>query len=175
VEDRDISIVTQVAFKEASAQAIALGLNVTVPEHQAVFEHIFSNLSESLLKGIQGNLGFSPDATARVVQAFPGATDVTPGIQPPHMIPGNQPPVAASYGAPQAQAQPLPQFGYPVPRIKGQSTGAPIPDWALKAMYEAGVQEVYDNRGSLATNPKRPWFKATTGGDNAPAFWPPDR
>lgn len=54
-------------------------------------------------------------------------------------------------------------------RIKGQQHG-PIPAWLHKACAEKGVTEVWDNRDGLAANPKRPWFKATTGTE---AFWAP--
>jgi hypothetical protein len=54
-------------------------------------------------------------------------------------------------------------------RIKGKQHGD-IPNWLITACSEAGVREVYDNRDGLSENPKRPWFKATTG---TKAFWPP--
>ena len=54
-------------------------------------------------------------------------------------------------------------------RIKGKQHGD-IPNWLITACSEAGVSEVYDNRDGLSENPKRPWFKATTG---TKAFWPP--
>lgn len=165
MDERDRSIGTQVAFKEASAHALALGLNLTLPDHQAVFEHLFSQLTESLFGAI--NTG---QTVSNVVQAFPG-TQVVPQQQPSYQ------PVAQNYqGYPPNQAPPFTGNTQTMaqPRIKGQSNG-PFPDWALQAFAEQGVSEVYDNRHMLAANPKRPWFKSTTGGDNAPAFWPPDR
>lgn len=56
-------------------------------------------------------------------------------------------------------------------RVKGDQHG-PLPDWLFGEASRAGVTEVYDNRNSLAENPKRPWFRGT-GGKDAPAFWPP--
>ena len=56
-------------------------------------------------------------------------------------------------------------------RVKGDQHG-PLPDWLFGEAARAGVTEVYDNRNSLAENPKRPWFRGT-GGKDAPAFWPP--
>lgn len=56
-------------------------------------------------------------------------------------------------------------------RVKGDQHG-PLPDWLFVEASRAGVTEVYDNRNSLAENPKRPWFRGT-GGKDAPAFWPP--
>lgn len=57
-------------------------------------------------------------------------------------------------------------------RVKGDQHG-PLPDWLFPMAAAAGVTEVYDNRDGLRDNPKRPWFKSTSGGQQAPAFWPP--
>lgn len=54
-------------------------------------------------------------------------------------------------------------------RIKGEQHG-PIPAWLNDACAVKGVTEVWDNRNTIASNPKRPWFKSTTGND---AFWAP--
>jgi hypothetical protein len=55
-------------------------------------------------------------------------------------------------------------------RIKNDAQG-PIPSWLITACQRDGVTEVYDNRGDLAANPKRPWFKAVN--DKEKAYWPP--
>lgn len=55
-------------------------------------------------------------------------------------------------------------------RIKNDQQG-PIPSWLVSACKRDGVTEVYDNRGDLAANPKRPWFKAVN--DKEKAYWPP--
>ena len=55
--------------------------------------------------------------------------------------------------------------------VRGTQHG-PIPDWLVLDAFQAGVSEVYDNRDQVAGT-KRPWFKATTGGKDAKAFWPP--
>lgn len=55
--------------------------------------------------------------------------------------------------------------------VRGAQHG-PIPDWLVLDSFQAGVSEVYDNRDQVAGT-KRPWFKATTGGKDAKAFWPP--
>jgi len=57
-------------------------------------------------------------------------------------------------------------------KVKGIQHG-PIPDWLVLEAFQAGVSEVYDNRADVLDNPKRPWFKATTGGKEAKAFWAP--
>jgi len=54
--------------------------------------------------------------------------------------------------------------------IKNDQQG-PIPSWLVSACQRDGVTEVYDNRGDLAANPKRPWFKAVN--DKEKAYWPP--
>ena len=55
--------------------------------------------------------------------------------------------------------------------VRGTQHGA-LPDWLVLDAFQAGVSEVYDNRDQVAGT-KRPWFKATTGGKDAKAFWPP--
>lgn len=60
--------------------------------------------------------------------------------------------------------------GQPLPlQIKGTQHG-PIPQWALDAAAEQGIVLAYDNRDTLAANPKRPWFKCVESG--AP-LWAP--
>lgn len=54
-------------------------------------------------------------------------------------------------------------------RVKGKQHG-PLPEWLYAACQRDGVSEVWDNRDGLAANPKRPWFKATTGDK---AYWAP--
>jgi hypothetical protein len=56
-------------------------------------------------------------------------------------------------------------------RVRGNQFGD-LPDWLVLEAFQAGVTEVYDNRDQVAGT-KRPWFKATTGGKDAKAFWPP--
>lgn len=63
----------------------------------------------------------------------------------------------------------FPQAEFTV-RIKNDQQG-PIPAWLITACQKDGVTEVYDNRGDLAANPKRPWFKAVN--DKEKAYWPP--
>lgn len=55
--------------------------------------------------------------------------------------------------------------------VRGAQWGE-LPDWLVLDAFQAGVAEVYDNRDQVAGT-KRPWFKATTGGKDAKAFWPP--
>lgn len=55
-------------------------------------------------------------------------------------------------------------------KVRNDQQG-PLPQWLLDACAKDGVTEVYDNRGDLAGNPKRPWFKAVN--DKEKAYWPP--
>ena len=55
--------------------------------------------------------------------------------------------------------------------VRGNQFG-PLPDWLVIEAVQAGVSQVYDNRDQVAGT-KRPWFKATEGGKDAKAFWPP--
>jgi len=54
--------------------------------------------------------------------------------------------------------------------VKGKQHGE-LPGWLVSACMEQNVYEIYDNRDSLAENPKRPWFKAVN--NKNVAFWPP--
>lgn len=157
MDDKDRSIATQVAFKGAVDNGVSLGVNLGSPEGQSWFEETFSYLTESLMQAIATHA-----AVEGVVKAFPG-TQVVP---------------QQGYAQPNAQAVGYQQGFQQMPtpavlplKVKGNQFG-PLPDWLHGAAAEKGVTEVYDNR-DRAMGTKRPWFKATTGGDNAPAFWPP--
>lgn len=54
--------------------------------------------------------------------------------------------------------------------VRNEQQG-PLPSWLIEACRKDGITEVYDNRGDLAANPKRPWFKAVK--DKEKAYWPP--
>ena len=66
------------------------------------------------------------------------------------------------------QVESAPSSGFTI-NVRGDQH-CDIPNWLLAECKKSGVSEVYDNRDGLAANPKRPWFKATTGDK---AFWPP--
>lgn len=73
------------------------------------------------------------------------------------------------YNAP-APVQRKDEEGNALPlKIKGTQHG-PIPQWALDQAAEQGIVLAYDNRDTLAVNPKRPWFKCVESG--AP-IWAP--
>lgn len=93
-----------------------------------------------------GMTNATPTQEEMLVQAFPNSQVVTQPAQPTFQ----------------------PAQGGQV-RIKGKQHG-PLPEWLNAECAKKGVTEVWDNRDGLAVNPKRPWFKSTTGQE---AFWEP--
>ena len=152
MDQRDRVIIPQVAFK--GAVDLERDADLTTPEGQARFETVFSYLNESLMNAIMS--GQSPDEQmARVIQGqFPGST-----------VAENS---NASYNPPAHTTPAPPQFNV---RVKGTQHG-PLPDWLFEQAASQGVTEVWDNRDRAAGS-RKPWFRSTSGGDNAPAFWPP--
>lgn len=149
---RDTSIMTQVAFK--GAVDLCRDSDLTTPEGQAEFTQVFSFLTDSLVEGIRLQQDPAEQAAQVIMGNFPGS----------QVVSGNATsPMAPTYTTPSA-----PPFQL---TIKGAQHGE-IPPWLYEQAAAKGVTEVYDNR-DRAQNTKRPWFRATTGGDNAPAFWPP--
>ena len=168
MEFRDVSIMTQVAFKEASTHCNDVDL--TDDDGQSQFELVFSFLQSSLLNAVESA---TSEQMAEVIKAeFPGTTASSPAAV--SWQGGEQ-----VYPQPQTTGYvPIQQTtGYPGQQtqgnlaVKGNQFG-PLPDWLFEAAAAKGVTEVYDNR-DRATGTKRPWFKSTSGGDGAPAFWPP--
>lgn len=160
---RDRSIITQVAFK--GAIDLAKGqLDLATAEGTAQFEVVFEYLTNSLF----GQIGDPEEQAAKVIQAhFPGAVQVPMQQQPQNPQPQPQPQMM------QPQMQQSVPFA-PAPGqlvVKGAQFG-PLPDWLFEQAAAKGVVEVYDNRATVGTS-RRPWFKSTSGGENAPAFWPP--
>lgn len=160
---KDHTIVTQVAFK--AAVDIENELDLGTSEGQQRFEEVFGFLDHVLHAKIMA--GAPPQQqVAEVIRAnFPGSQVVNAGYVPQQ----------AGY-APQQQSFPQQQFpqqqmGGGGLTVKGTQHGN-LPDWLYAQAAEKGVTEVYDNR-DRAMGTKRPWFKATVGGDNAAAFWPP--
>jgi hypothetical protein len=180
VDDRDTSILTQVAFKGAIEWAVADHVDLTNPDQQAAFEQVFSHLTESLFLGVRTQLG-GEKAGQLVHAAFPGSESWTPAdqrsAQQPQMAP--QPQFApqahqdpgGGWGATQApQAQGY--GGYQL-SVKGNQFG-PLPEWLFEAAAKDNVHEVYDNRDQPPGS-RRPMFKSTAGGRDAPAYWAPGR
>lgn len=148
---KDQSIITQVAAK------IAADLT---PKSDDVLINIanwaiaFDATAEALLEKHGMKILGDEELNVAVATAFPNSTPVA----------------TVQYKAPawaQEQAS-APAQGFTV-RIKGTQHG-PIPDWLQTECAKKGVTEVWDNRDGLSINPKRPWFKSTSGND---AFWAP--
>jgi hypothetical protein len=154
MDARDRSIGTQVAFKAAVDLAVKDELDLSSDEGQARFEKLFSHLTESLLVAMGAT---AEDQMAEVIRGqFPGTTTVTSNPSPtPSYQPGYTQPAPPAFNL----------------AVKGNQFG-PLPDWLYEQAASKGVVEVYDNR-DRATGTKRPWFRSTSGGDDAPAFWPP--
>lgn len=98
-----------------------------------------------VLNALEGSPAPTPQAAQAAVEAaFPGTTEVA---------------------TPVVSQEPL--------RIIS-GDGSPAPAWLFEAAAKAGVTAVFDNRGDLAANPKRPWFKqAEPKVDKPKGFWPP--
>lgn len=142
--NKDQSIITQVAAK------IAADLT---PKTNSVDENIvswvaaFDAVREALFMAHEE----SPTPTTAVPTASPAVTQ-------------------------QANEQTMLQQAFPTAqpvshqiRVKGKQHG-PLPEWLIAACQRDGVTELWDNRDGLQANPKRPWFKATSGDK---AYWPP--
>lgn len=85
-------------------------------------------------------------------------------------------PITPSRDAMLIQMEQAKQNAFPVKqkdfqvRIRGEQHG-PVPAWLHRAARKAGIEEVWDNRASLAENPKRPHFIGTDA--NATPFFKP--
>ncbi len=159
---KDQSITTQVAFKGAVDLAVAAGGDLTTLLGN--FVQAFDALRD-VMNDAHGFSGGDVVAEAEqlVRQSFPRTTAVSAAdtrLQAVEMHSGD------------LYSQPFGAADITTVRVKGDQHG-PLPDWLLTAAKKAGVTEVYDNRAELSSNPKRPWFKATSGGRDAAAFWPP--
>jgi hypothetical protein len=153
MDTRDRGIATQVAFK--GAIDIERDVDLTDPQGQARFHEVFEFLQHELMEGILAT-GSQEEQIAQVIQGeFPG-TQVVSG------------PAQQQYAQPQYTTPGPPQYQL---QVRGNQFG-PLPDWLYEQAAQKGVTEVWDNRQQAQGN-KRPWFRSTSGGDNAPAFWPP--
>lgn len=142
ITERDTSILSQVAFKEAAR--FYDGTEASVP----AFLDALSILTDGLIAQVKT----TTEAHATVSQAA--------------SVPVQQP----AAGTAAAATQQLASNGMFTLSIKGEQHG-PIPDWAVAKAAENGVTEVWDNRNKLAENPKYPWFKST-GSDKTPFWPP---
>jgi hypothetical protein len=148
--DKDRAIITQVCAKIAADLTTK---DLEVGERLSEFAVIFSSITEIMMDEIYGqpSTSQSKEQNAVVVQmvkeAFNAEEVFTPNTT-----------VTTTATATDAGLQ-----------VVGKQHG-PIPDWLVKACKRDGVTKVYDNRDGLASNPKRPSFKAV---DAEKAYWPP--
>lgn len=151
---RDISIITQVAFK--GTIDLMRDIDVTTEQGQAEFTQAFSFLIDVLVEGVKTQAPAAEQAAQIIQGNFPGTTVVSsnPGV---------------TYNPPSHTAPPAPPFAL---SVKGAQHG-PLPEWLFEQAAAKGVTEVWDNRDRAASNSKYPHFKSTTGGPNAVPFWPP--
>jgi hypothetical protein len=140
------AILTQVAFKEAVASAIANGMAIESPE--------FIQRLEFLTDALTTQVEVEVKKQAPAVAAAPAAS-MTPGEATDLLV--------DEFGAALVKGDDA--FGV---RIKGKAHG-PIPGWLVDQAAAKGIHEVWDNRDRIQGT-KRPHFKAVDGDT---AFWPP--
>jgi len=149
MDNRDISILTQVAFKGAIEVCRD---NIGNDSGNLAFIETFTFLTDALLQEVRERTGQSepqgvrpapapaPQAQAAVQEVFGQVEQVNTNVE---IIPTKD-------GAP---------FG-------------DMPAWLISAAQAKGVTKVFDNRNRLSSNPKLPWFKAPKD-QGEHAFWPP--
>lgn len=146
MDNRDISILTQVAFKGAIEVCRD---NIGNDAGNLAFIETLTFLTDALMQEVGERTGSAmakpapapaPQAQAVVQEVFGQVEQVNTNVE---IIPTKD-------GAP---------FG-------------DMPAWLISAAQAKGVTKVFDNRNRLSTNPKLPWFKAPKD-QGEHAFWPP--
>jgi hypothetical protein len=127
--ERDVSILTQVAFKGAVANTEG---DLTDPEVASIFEAKVVYLTETLISAVE----VAAEKHASAAASQPAAARGGAGSSP------------ASDGA---SVRVIP--------VKDAPDNGPLPAWFIKAAAEKGVSSVFDNRHKLSENPRLPWFK----------------
>lgn len=175
MEDRDISILSQVAFKEAGECARQMNLDLTTPEGQTVFELLNSYLTESLFVSVKAQQGAEAQAGQLIKANFPGTQTVQqhPSIQPQQQQTWGATPTPAQlpYVQQGGFGQPVGPHNYQL-TVKGAGPHGPIPEDVYRWAAENNVHEVWDNRDQPPGS-RRPLFKSTQGGRDAPTYWGP--
>jgi hypothetical protein len=149
MDNRDKSILTQVAFKAAIE---VCGENIGSDAGNLAFIETLTFLTDCLMAEVADRTGVTTNVLS------------TPAPAP---VQQEQNLVQEVFGQ-------VEQVNTTVEIIRTKN-GAPfgdMPAWLIKAAQAKGVTKVFDNRNRLAENPKMPWFKAPADqGDHA--FWPP--
>lgn len=152
MENRDLSILTQVAFK-AAIETMPVGND---PMARSNFIEHLSFLTDALVSEVESRIGNK--TTPAVAPAHLPDVPATALAQVQQVFPEAQPVV---------QQAPAMQVGV---QIKGKVHGD-MPAWLITAASAKGVSSVWDERDKLSQNPKRPWFRSTENKDVC--FWPP--
>ena len=160
LDQRDISILTQVSFKKAASRLdpnADLTDDATANQLKAEVIAFYTVLSEAVLENQKAaNVG-GATAVQQVINAFPGTTTV------------------ASDGTADAP-HPADQGGFALEVANPAEQVGPIPDWAVAKAQEQGIRKVWDNRAKAAADPNRnlPHFREFVArGEKARGIWPP--
>lgn len=150
---KDISILTQVAFKGAVELSAATPGIFLTDEGLADFDATLAALTERLFDADEA-------ASATYTQAAPA--------QPARSNPSSQ---SNTYDPTQGLADELGATLHI--EVIGTQNG-PFPAWFLADAAKKGTKKVWDNRAELTEHPSRPWFKDADNKDNKTnGFWPP--
>jgi hypothetical protein len=151
VDQRDRTIIAQVAVKEASnltAARISAGEDVDVVSHvEALADWLFDKIV-----AIANGPGTTAEVVANVQQAFPGA------VVEPFPAPAAAP-AHPSVAAPLATVTPLPVPG--APQAGGGIHAASSPEELWHDLFHGGTG-LWEDRRQTKTNPKAPDFTHKT-------------
>lgn len=152
LDNRDKSIIAQVAFKAAAEHV--RGLDLETETGASTFATVFALYANELFgvvnqltgasAAVNGGGGGQPSAEYTQAAAENAVRDAFPGTA----------------------TEPANGGGV---TVKGKQHG-PLPQWLVDQAAAKGVTEVWDNRDRLPQSPKSPHFKATNA--DIP-FWPP--
>ena len=148
MDNRDISILTQVAFKGAIEVCRD---NIGNDAGNLAFIETLTFLTDALMQEVGERTG---SAMAKPAPA-------------PAPAPQAQEAVQEVFG----QVEQVNTNVEIIPTKDGAPFGD-MPAWLISAAQAKGVTKVFDNRNRLSTNPKLPWFKAPKD-QGEHAFWPP--
>lgn len=143
MENRDISILTQVAFKGAIE---VCGDNIGNDAGNLAFIETLTFLTDTLVAEVNMRTG----------SKAPLSNSVTP-----------QNAVQEVFGQVENVSTTV-----EIIKTKDGAPFGEIPSWLITAAQAKGVTKVFDNRDRLAQSPKSPWFKAPRD-QGEHAFWPP--
>lgn len=144
MDNRDISILTQVAFKGAIETC---GDKIGTDAGNLAFIETLTFLTDVLMQEVGERTGSTTAKPASTPQAQDAVQEVFGQVQ---QVNTSVEIIPTKDGAP---------FG-------------DMPAWLISAAQAKGVTKVFDNRHRLSNNPKLPWFKAPKD-QGEHAFWPP--